>query len=187
VALALGGLLVGAAILGTAAGLSVQDKSGAAEAGPATASAQRAPKEETVLDPSSPTSGAASAVAATDELPGAVVPALKRGRPFLHERHSAPQKVAESAAVESAPAQDTVPPAVSPDPQPDQAIAADLPVSTKLIARTIERIGYACGDVSSAAPAEGKAQGVYKITCSSGHTYQATPVRGRYHFRRLGN
>jgi hypothetical protein len=97
--------------------------------------------------------------------------------------------MAQSAAAESAPLQDRAPEgaALGPDPQLDQGIAADLPVSTKLIARTIERIGYRCGDVSSAAPAEGKAQGVYRITCSSGQTYQATPVRGRYHFRRLGN
>jgi len=27
--------------------------------------------------------------------------------------------------------------------------------------------------------------GVFKVTCSSGHSYQAAPVRGRYHFRRV--
>lgn len=183
--LTLGGLLVGAAILGTVAGLSVQDKSGAAQAEPPKARAQRAPKE-LVLDPSAPASTAALAGAATGELPKAVAPVLRRGHPLFKERHSAPQGMAESGAVEAA--QDTPPEgaALSPDPQPDNAVAADLPVSTTVIARTIERIGYACGDVSSAAPAEGKAQGVYKISCSSGHTYQATPVKGRYHFRRLG-
>jgi hypothetical protein len=189
VGLALGGLLVGAAILGTMAGLSVQDKSGAAQAEPARAPAERAPKPETVLDPSPPTSTAALAGPATEELPQAITPVLRRGHRLFRERHSARQRMAQSAAAESAPSQDRAPEgaALSPAPQPDQGTAADLPVSTKLIARTIERIGYRCGDVSSAAPAEGKAQGVYRITCSSGQTYQATPVRGRYHFRRLGS
>ena len=191
VGLALGGLLVGAAVLGTMAGLSVQDKSGAAQAEPARApTLNRAPKQEMVLDPSAPTSTAASAEPAAEELPQAMTPVLRRGHPLFRERHSARQGMAQNAAAaESAPVQDAAPEgaAHSPDPQLDQGIAADLPVSTKLIARTIERIGYACGDVSSAAPAEGKAQGVYRITCSSGRTYQATPVSGRYHFRKLAN
>jgi hypothetical protein len=188
VGLALGGLLVGAAILGTMAGLSVQDKSGAAQAEPARAPTERAPKEEMVLGPAAPTSTAASAMPATEELPQPMAPVLKKGHSLFRE-HSARQRMAQSAAAESAPLQNRAPEgaALGPDPQPDPGIAADLPVSTKLIARTIERIGYRCGDVSSAAPAEGNAQGVYRITCSSGQTYQATPVRGRYHFRRLGN
>jgi hypothetical protein len=188
VGLALGGLLVGAAVFGTMAGLSVQDKSGAAQAEPARGPTERAPQEEMVTGPSEPTSTAASAMPATEELPQPMPPVLKKGHPIFRE-HSARQRVAQSAAAESAPLQDRAPEgtALGPDPQLDQGIAADLPVSTKLIARTIERIGYRCGDVSSAAPAEGKAQGVHRITCSSGQTYQATPVRGRYHFRRLGN
>jgi hypothetical protein len=53
-----------------------------------------------------------------------------------------------------------------------------------VIARTIHRIGYSCGDVASATAVDGQAPGVYKITCTSGQSYQAKPVRGRYHFRR---
>ena len=54
------------------------------------------------------------------------------------------------------------------------------------MARTIERIGYACGSVASAAAVDGSA-GVFKLYLgSSGHSYQASPVKGRYHFRRLG-
>jgi hypothetical protein len=70
--------------------------------------------------------------------------------------------------------------------EPVQAEAASMPLPNTVIARTIGRIGYACGSVSSTAPVEG-ASGVFKITCTSGHSYQATPVRGRYHFRRLGD
>ena len=64
--------------------------------------------------------------------------------------------------------------------------AAAMPLSNAVIARTIERIGYACGQVSSTSAVEG-ARGVYTVTCTSGAFYQAKPVRGRYHFRRLGS
>lgn len=62
--------------------------------------------------------------------------------------------------------------------------AASMPLPNKVIARTIGRIGYACGQVASTSALDGP--GVFKVTCTSGHSYQATPVRGRYHFRRLG-
>ena len=66
------------------------------------------------------------------------------------------------------------------------AIAASLPLPNKVVARTIQRIGYACSEVALTSPVEGEAPGVYKVTCASGHTYQARPVNGRYHFRRWG-
>lgn len=62
--------------------------------------------------------------------------------------------------------------------------AASLPLPNKVIARTIDRIGYACGAVASASPVEGEGPGVYKVTCTSGQSYQASPVNGRYRFRR---
>jgi hypothetical protein len=64
--------------------------------------------------------------------------------------------------------------------------AAKLPLPKAVIARTIGRIGYACGQVASATAVEGSA-GVFMVTCTSGHSYRAAPVRGRYHFRRLGS
>jgi hypothetical protein len=69
------------------------------------------------------------------------------------------------------------------EPQASGA-AASLPLPKAVIARTIHRIGYSCGEVASATAVEGQAPGVYKITCTSGQSYQAKPVRGRYHFRR---
>jgi hypothetical protein len=60
---------------------------------------------------------------------------------------------------------------------------ASMPLPNKVVARTLERIGYACGDVASTSA--GEAPGVYNVTCTSGHSYQAKPVRGRYHFRRV--
>ena len=70
------------------------------------------------------------------------------------------------------------------EPPLAQTIAANLPLSSTTIARTIERIGYACGEVASTTPVEGGARGVFRITCTSGQSYQATPVNGRYRFRR---
>lgn len=65
-----------------------------------------------------------------------------------------------------------------------RAIAAKLPLPNTVIARTIERIGYACGAVASATALEGHEPGAYKVTCTSGQSYQARPLHGRYHFRR---
>jgi len=64
------------------------------------------------------------------------------------------------------------------------AVAASMPLSNHVIARTIQRIGYPCGQIASTA--QSGTPGVFKVTCTSGHSYQAAPVRGRYHFRRLG-
>jgi hypothetical protein len=75
---------------------------------------------------------------------------------------------------------------VSASEAPTSPTPVSLPLSNRVIARTIERIGYSCGSVSSAVPVEGEAAGVYKITCSSGQSYKAGPVNGRYHFRRWG-
>ncbi len=61
--------------------------------------------------------------------------------------------------------------------------AASLPLSNAVVARTIHRIGYQCGSVASTESAGG---GVFRVNCTSGHSYQAAPVRGRYHFRKLG-
>jgi hypothetical protein len=63
------------------------------------------------------------------------------------------------------------------------ATQASMPLPNHVIARTIGRIGYACGSVASTSATE--TPGVFKVTCTSGHSYQAKPVRGRYHFRRL--
>jgi len=66
---------------------------------------------------------------------------------------------------------------------PVTTAAASLPLSNGVIARTIARIGYPCGEVASTSA--GASPGVFTVTCTSGHSYQAAPVRGRYHFRRL--
>lgn len=62
---------------------------------------------------------------------------------------------------------------------------ASLPLPNAVIARTIERIGYSCGKIGSTVAVAGGTPGVFNVTCSSGQSYQATPVRGRYRFRRI--
>jgi hypothetical protein len=73
--------------------------------------------------------------------------------------------------------------AAADDSAPVAVADAKLPLPKATIARTIERIGYSCGTVASAATINAAA-GVFKITCSSGDSYRAAPVGGRYHFRR---
>jgi hypothetical protein len=68
---------------------------------------------------------------------------------------------------------------------PATAVAASLPLPNAVIARTIGSIGYSCGRVASTTAME--APGVFKVTCTSGQSYRAAPVGGRYHFRRLGS
>jgi hypothetical protein len=63
---------------------------------------------------------------------------------------------------------------------------AAMPLPNAAVARTLNRIGYKCGQVASTSAVEG-ARGVYTVNCTSGASYQAKPVRGRYHFRRVGS
>lgn len=70
---------------------------------------------------------------------------------------------------------------------PAVATGAKMPLPNAVIARTIGRIGYPCGQVASTAAVAGGAPGAFNVTCTSGHSYRASPVRGRYHFRRLAS
>ena len=116
----------------------------------------------------------------------------------------APAAVA-AARIERAPA---APPLAAPEQQPGEAapvgrslelaaeqtiaqlpaasaVQANLPLPNNVVARTIGRIGYSCGQVASTAPVDGSS-GVFKVTCTSGQSYRAAPVRGRYRFSRWG-
>ena len=59
--------------------------------------------------------------------------------------------------------------------------SATLPLSDATVARTLGRIGYSCGQVTSTEAVDG---GAFKVSCSSGQSFKAAPVRGRYHFRK---
>lgn len=56
------------------------------------------------------------------------------------------------------------------------------PLDDAEIARTIDRIGFPCGRVVSS-EAVASAQGIYKIDCSSGESYQGTTKQGHLFFR----
>jgi hypothetical protein len=105
---------------------------------------------------------------------------VERARPPL--QIDLPEKIPGEAA-QSAPAEIATEQAVAESPSVE-ATPAKLPLPNAVIARTIGRIGYPCGQVSGAT-AMGE-PGVFKVTCTSGHSYRAAPVRGRYRFRQLG-
>ncbi|HEV8408080.1 MAG TPA: hypothetical protein VGQ34_09105, partial [Sphingomicrobium sp.] len=100
------------------------------------------------------------------------------------EGQSLPSEAVAQQSSDAASAAET--PAAATDSAPASTALATLPLANATIARTIERIGYGCGRVVSATGVEGSS-GVFNITCSSGDTYRAAPVRGRYHFRRMGS
>jgi hypothetical protein len=102
-------------------------------------------------------------------------------QPAVAEEQAEAGQPAETAPAEEATAQTAA------DTPEAQTVAAALPLPNATIARTIERIGYACGQVASTSAVEGEAPGVYKVTCTSGQSYRAAPIRGRYHFRRWGS
>jgi hypothetical protein len=192
-ALALGGLVVAAGIIGTFAGLWVQG--GSDEAPQAQAAATTAlPKAQTG--------------SVTTPLPAAAtfeptVPIQSQQQPTAHSKTAAlqrhaiipPQLTAPSEQLTGTEETPTAPPseqvaaatdqptAQSPAPAP---VEAAMPLPKATIARTIEKIGYSCGTVASIAAVEGASPGVFKVSCSSGQDYQATPVNGRYHFRKMG-
>ena len=95
---------------------------------------------------------------------------------------------AAQASGKHASAEATTAPASAPalSPLTPGAAAAALPLPDRVVARTIEKIGYACGQINSATALDGE-PGAFKVTCTSGDSYRAAPVRGRYHFRRLGS
>ena len=106
-----------------------------------------------------------------------------RAPPTIELSEQAPTELAQAAEAQS---QETAGDQVVAEAPSVAATAAKLPLPKAVIARTIGRIGYACGQVASATAIEGGTPGVFKVTCTSGHSYRAAPVRGRYHFRRLG-
>jgi hypothetical protein len=111
-----------------------------------------------------------------------------RSAPVQQPRALSAQELEELAPVEIArPANAFVEQATAQvaEVAPVQAAAADMPLSNATIARTIHRIGYSCGQVASTSAVEGGAPGVFTVTCSSGATYRASPVRGRYRFKRV--
>ena len=177
VALAGGALIVGAGILGALAGLDAGNAVQKPQPEPALTIPVPAPK-------ATPGTIAASAGPARPEA---------RSQQPRHRRFAEPRTVRELPSerlagleqqLEAPQSEETPVEQAAADSAPVAATPAKMPLSDATIARTIGRIGYSCGAVASV---EGEAEGVFKVTCTSGQSYRAAPVRGRYRFRRLSN
>ena len=177
-----GGLVVGAGLPGVLLGMSTRDNSTPAEAQVPPAHIAAAPLAASV-DGSLVT--APHAAASKDADLYLAKPHSYRGRAASHSAQPADRpQMAENAVVENQP-DVTAGDQLAADPLAPKPADAALPLSKSTIARTIDRIGYRCGEVASATAVDG-APGTFSVTCSSGQTYRATPVHGRYRFRRSG-
>jgi hypothetical protein len=102
------------------------------------------------------------------------------------DKNSAEQATTETPPVQIAARQAPAVKTATASPEPAPAVTdAKMPLPNATIARTIERIGYSCGTVSNIVADAGP--GAFKVICSSGDSYRAAPIGGRYHFHRLGN
>ena len=105
------------------------------------------------------------------------------------ERPRAPLQIdlpdeGDAAQLDQSPADETTNAQALSDSPSAEMTTAKLPLPNAVIARTIGRIGYPCGQVASASA---MGEGVFKVACTSGHSYRAAPVRGRYRFRQLAS
>jgi hypothetical protein len=74
---------------------------------------------------------------------------------------------------------------VDPAPRPS-ASSSRPPLPDTVIARTLDRIGFRCGSVTSTGRIEGSDDpSAYRVTCSSGQSYRASARSGRYRFTEL--
>jgi len=177
-ALAGAALVLAAGLIGTMAGLSVTGSESAAPGANVTSDLPAARPSSTVAPPTP------SAQAVAEAAPAVPVEKPTARLPSRHSFARAAVDEAPSLAIHEQPQADLASDATAADPlAPEPAAdAATMPLSNSVVARTIERIGYSCGTVVSTTAAE--ASGVYTVTCSSGHTYRAAPIHGRYRFRR---
>jgi hypothetical protein len=113
----------------------------------------------------------------------APVAAARVARPTAPNAQARLERFAASIQSEIAPAAAELTEQASAD-SPAVETAAAMPLPNSVVARTIDRIGYSCGSVASTSAIEG-AQGAFTVTCTSGQSYRAAPVRGRYHFRKI--
>lgn len=174
-ALGIGGFVLAAGLIGTLAGLSVKDDAASAQAEPVAAIGRPAAKPQVAT------------AAATEEPEAAAIrpepAASARPRP-AHKRLPAWAEQQVKPVVEAAAADELIDATSEPltqDPLAPQSAAAKLPLSDTVVARTIDRIGYSCGEIASTA-AEGSS--AFAVTCTSGQTFHARKVRGRYRFSR---
>jgi hypothetical protein len=183
--LAVSGLVVAAGVIGAMAGLWVKGDVDSAQSEPALTVGIPAARAHAAAAPAEPPVEAAVREGRTR----AAVPTVRTNRARLPlqlaQRPSVESStLADNQFVQSATEQAAVQDPLAPAPATAPTVAADLPLPRAVIARTIERIGYSCGRVASANAVEG-VPGAFKVTCSSGQSYRAAPVHGRYRFKRL--
>lgn len=190
VGMAVGALAMGACLLGALAGWWLASDVGEPEQSASAVSAS--------LPPTKPQATTAPPLRVPDPSLAEIWPGSPRRaapEPFKRMR-PVPQRAAAVEQRQERQLQEGEPQQIEPDSSAGDLAAAVTPVASttavamplpnKVVARTIDRIGYACGAVASADPVEGEVPGVYKVTCTSGQSFQAKPVNGRYRFRRLG-
>lgn len=187
---AVGGLVVGAGILGGLLGMS-------AIGGPDPEPSVAVQLPEARPRPVTSSPGAAVAPFQAETLGLKPVPTVRaqvatpRTRPMVAAtppspvvEQTQPEELTAVAAEEN-PSKTIAADPLAPTPEEAELSAAKMPLPGPVVARTIRRIGYRCDQVASAtAIADGP--GAFLVTCSSGDSYRASPVRGRYHFRRVG-
>lgn len=180
-AIVAGGLVLGVVLVGAWAGWSSGD---GIEAKPAVNLALPPSTTFTVADPAA---AAPAPIVEEAQLAQPKRPALARSR-AARPRGAPRLAELERQISELPPSEPDAPQAAATEQPavaaPATAVAASMPLSKGVVARTIHRIGYPCGQVSSTVA--GGAPGVFTVTCTSGHSYQAAPVHGRYRFRRMG-
>jgi hypothetical protein len=188
-ALVVGGIVAVAGLVGALGGLSVRDAEQSQRAEPAVTVRLPSVDPRPSASVPSPEKAGEGIVFQPAHFVGSepVAGRMRRASPPKRPAPPVQPQVDQSATLASAP-DENAPKVATSDPlaigtPAAQPVAASLPLPNNVIARTIERIGYACGEVSSTAAVE-DAPGTFKIICSSGHAYQAKPVRGRYRFRR---
>lgn len=181
-----GGLVAAAVLVGALTGW--WSGSGAAEPDPAAPVAAATPEEKAPPNMAELWAESSAPVIATQAAQPRARAATRRQVERLARRATVAETEVERQLVQ--PPQDLAgssegdPLAPETAPALATAAASAMPLPHKTVARTLDRIGYRCGGVASATPVEG-ASGVYKVNCTSGQSFQAKPVNGRYRFRRL--
>lgn len=182
--LIVGGLLLSAGLIGAYAGLSTSENQQQTQTETAKNSARPTAKRRVAVSPAATVLAPAPVASGLDlDAPRPTPPVIAHPKSRrVASRDQVLGRVAQIAPTEATDSAASDPPVSDPlAPQP--TAAASLPLSDKVIARTIDRIGYSCGDVASSAAVDGS-PGTFTVTCSSGQSFQATRVHGRYHFRR---
>jgi DnaJ domain len=145
-------------------------------------------QDQSALPVQVPAAMAAATAQPLAATPGTETPPLPESDHALATETTGDQAAAQPAPAEAAPEQaaavETPADATADSTPAATPAAAKLPLPEATIARTIERIGYACGSIVSSSTVSA---GVFKIVCSSGDAYQAAPVGGRYRFHRWGS